>query len=33
MIYNINKSKQDNMSHSLVQNGFEERGKSIDNSS
>jgi hypothetical protein len=33
MIFNINKSKQENLSHSLVQKNFGERGRSIDNSS
>ena len=30
MIFNINKSKQENLSHSLVQKNFGERGRSID---
>jgi hypothetical protein len=33
MIFNINKSKQENLSHSLVQKNFGERGRSIDHSS
>jgi len=33
MIFNINKSKQENLSHSLVQKNFGERGRSIDRSS